>query len=293
MITVILIGGLGNQMFQYAAARRLAEKHLTILKLDISSFETYKLRKYNLHCFHICECFADNNQVKDLYKKNSFFKKVGKKITSRLNFFSYGYPNVLTEKYFHFDPQILNAPNNVLLDGYWQSEKYFSDITDILRREFVVKYQQDPISAKFAEQIKNTESVSLHVRRTDYVNNLLTSQVHGTCDLKYYAQAVKYIGERKSNPHFFIFSDEPEWARYNLKLGFPTTIVDCNDASRNYEDLRLMSSCKHNIIANSSFSWWGAWLNQNDHKMIIAPKHWFNDLSRDTKDLIPEQWIKI
>lgn len=293
MIIVTLTGGLGNQMFQYATARRLAEQHSTILKLDISGFEQYKLHRYSLHCFHIWEYLATDNEIKNICGENNLFRKASKKILSKLKNLPYHKPKILTEKYFHFDPKILDAPNNILLNGYWQSEKYFSDIPDILRRELVIKYQQDLMSAKFAEQIQKTESVSLHVRRTDYVNNSLTNQIHGTCDKEYYTQAVKYIGDRISDPHFFIFSDEPDWARDNLKLGYPTTIVDCNDASRNYEDLRLMSSCKHNIIANSSFSWWGAWLNQNNHKIVIAPKHWFNDSSKNTKDLIPDQWIKI
>jgi len=201
--------------------------------------------------------------------------------------------NWVIEKQFNFDNQILNSPNNILLDGYWQSEKYFADITDILRREFVVRYQQDTQSQKVANQIKSTESISLHVRRTDYVQNTLTNQIHGTCDQDYYDRAVRYIGKRVINPHFFIFSDEPEWARSNLKLRFPMTIVDCNDASRNYEDLRLMSMCRHNIIANSSFSWWAAWLNPNSNKIVIAPQKWFNDHTRNTKDLIPDQWIKL
>ncbi|MBD2655386.1 alpha-1,2-fucosyltransferase [Synechocystis sp. FACHB-383] len=293
MIIVRLIGGLGNQMFQYAAARRLAEKHSTILKLDIFGFEQYKLHRYSLHCFHIWEYLATHNEIKYICKENNFFRKIKKKLSSKSSFFVYQNQNLLTEKFFHFDPEILDASNDVFLDGYWQSEKYFADITNILQREFVVKYQQDPISAKFAEQIQTAESVSLHVRRTDYVNDSLTNQIHGTCNQEYYTQAVQYIGDRVPSPHFFIFSDEPEWAKHNLNLGYPITIVDCNNASRNYEDLRLMSLCKHNIIANSSFSWWGAWLNRKHYKIVIAPKHWFNDPSRNSKDLIPESWIKI
>ena len=135
--------------------------------------------------------------------------------------------------------------------------------------------------------------MSLHVRRTDYVQNALTNKIHGVCDQDYYASCVRYIGDQVSNPHFFIFSDEPQWAKDNLMFDFPMTVVDCNDASRNYEDLRLMSTCKHNIIANSSFSWWGAWLNSNPNKIICAPKQWFTDSTRNTKDLIPSNWIRL
>ena len=162
-----------------------------------------------------------------------------------------------------------------------------------MRREFVIKYQQDAQSQMFSDRIQSTESVSLHVRRADYIQNALTNKIHGTCDQDYYDRAIRYIAERVIDPHFFIFSDEPEWVKENLKIDFPMTVVDCNDASRNYEDLRLMSTCKHNIIANSSFSWWGAWLNPNPDKLVITPEQWFNDKKRNTKDLIPEQWVKM
>ena len=288
MIIVRLIGGLGNQMFQYATARRLAEKHSTILKLDITVFEQYKLHRYSLHCFQIWEYLATSDEIKSILgNSQNIINRAKRK-------FGYSQDNKwLREKYFHFDANILSAPNNILLDGYWQSEKYFSDIADILRREFVVKYQQDYQSKKFCDLIQESQSVCIHIRRADYVQNQLTNQIHGTCGSDYYDSCVTYITERISNPHFFVFSDEPEWARENLKLGYPTTIVDCNDASRNYEDLRLMSQCQHNIIANSTFSWWGAWLNNNPSKIVCAPKKWFNDATRDSKDLVPDSWIKL
>lgn len=293
MIIVKVFGGLGNQMFQYALARNLAEKHSTLLKLDLTGFEEYKLRRYNLQCFHIWEHLATKKEIEDILYSQNIFTKLKRKTIARFGFKDHKNNTCIVEKQFNFDSQILEAPNNVVLDGYWQTEKYFADISDILRREFVVKYQQHPQSQHFANQLQNTESVSLHVRRTDYVQNTLTNQIHGTCNQDYYERAVNYIGERVINPHFFIFSDEPEWTKSNLKLGFPMTIVDCNDASRSYEDLRLMSMCKHNIIANSSFSWWGAWLNPNLNKIVIAPHKWFNDETRNTQDIIPENWIKL
>ena len=292
MIIAKLLGGLGNQMFQYATARRLAEKHSTILKLDVTGFEEYKLRRYNLHCFQAWEYLATQTEIESIKGNQNIFSGLRRKFISKLDI-KHPRNSWIIEKQFHFDADILESPNNVLLDGYWQSEKYFADITDILRREFAIKYQQDIQSQKFADSIQNTEAVSLHVRRTDYVQNVLTNKIHGTCDQDYYDRSVRYIAERVTNPHFFVFSDEPQWARDNLKLDFPMTIVDCNDASRNYEDLRLISMCKHNIIANSSFSWWGAWLNSNLDKLVIAPQKWFNDETRNTKDIIPERWIKM
>jgi hypothetical protein len=299
MIIVKLTGGLGNQMFQYATGRRLAEKHSTILKLDVSGFEVYKLHRYSLHCFHIWEYLATQNEVTQVLTglnqaqgHVSRLTKWKRKLLAMLLQQKRHSPYYIDEKYFQFDATILDAPNPVILEGYWQTEKYFADISDILRREFVVKYTSDPASQRFAAMIQHTNAVSLHVRRADYVQNQITNQIHGTCDQAYYEQCVQYIAARVSDPHFFIFSDEPEWARENLNLHFPTTIVDCNDASRNYEDLRLMSLCQHNIIANSSFSWWGAWLNGNPDKIVCAPKQWFKDNSRNTQDLIPSSWIQ-
>jgi len=291
MIIVKLIGGLGNQMFQYATARRLAEKHSAILKLDVTGFEEYKLHKYGLNCFHVLEHVASKAEIELIRGNQNIINRARRKIASIFGFKNYN--GWIFEREFHFDADIIEAPDNVLLEGYWQSEKYFIDISDILRCEFVIKYQQDNQSQKFANIIQNTESVSLHVRRADYVQNALTNKVFGTCNQEYYNRSVRYAGERIFNPHYFIFSDEPQWAKDNLKFDFPMTFVDCNNASRNYEDLRLMSICKHNIIANSSFSWWGAWLNDNPNKIVIAPKKWFNDNTRNTKDLIPEQWVRL
>ena len=282
MIIVKLIGGLGNQMFQYATARRLAEKHSTILKLDVTGFEHYKLHRYSLHCFQCWEYLATWSEIDRIVYRHGLLHKLKGMVCTKLKLQDSPSSSWIVEKEFHFDPQILEASNNILLDGYWQTEKYF-----------VVKYQQNPESAKFADRIQNTESISLHVRRSDYVQNALTHRIHGTCDRDYYDRAVSYIGDRISNPHLFIFSDEPEWAKQNLKISHPNTIVDCNDASCNYEDLRLMSSCKHNIIANSSFSWWGAWLNSNPEKIIIAPQKWISVTTRNIKDLIPDSWIKL
>lgn len=293
MIIVKLIGGLGNQMFQYAAARRLAERHSSILKLDVTGFEEYKLHKYGLSCFRIMESPATKSEIESIRGNQDILNRLKRKVSRLIGFNNPNNRRWIFERQFHFDAEILEAPDNVLLEGYWQSEKYFADIRDILRREFVVKYEQDAQSKSFADLIQRTESVSLHVRRTDYVQDVSTNKMFGTCDRDYYDRCVRCVGARVSNPHLFVFSDEPKWAKDNLKFDVPMTFVDCNDASRNYEDLRLMSMCKHNIIANSSFSWWGAWLNANLEKTVIAPQTWFNGDTMNTKDLIPAQWIKL
>ena len=293
MIIVKLYGGLGNQMFQYATAKSIAERHASIVKLDVSGFETYKLHKYSLHCFQLGEYIATKTEINDLIYEQSLMKEYADKFLRKTSIpFSFR-KNYILENKFEFNECILAVPDNVYIEGYWQSAKYFSEINNILRREFVVKYRQDADSRSFFEKIQNSESVSLHVRRADYVTNPMANKIHGTCDQQYYDLAIRYIQERIDSPHIFLFSDEPDWARNNLKFNIPVTIVDCNDSSRNYEDLRLMSHCRHNIIANSSFSWWGAWLNQNPSKIVCVPKNWFRDASVNTEDLIPEEWIRL
>ena len=292
MIVVKLIGGLGNQFFQYAVGRHLAEIHRTVLKLDISGFETYKLHKYSLWPFNIQQNFAFPEEVLSLTIRN---QGIAERVKNRaLRRPPEPAPTYIREKKtFHFDPDILNLPDGVYLDGSWQNEKYFAGIASIIRQEFTVKTPQTGKDKELADQMASCESVSLHIRRADYVSNPDTNQIHGTCGLDHYFRCVECITQTVKNPHFFIFSDEPEWARNNLRLSYPTTLVDHNDADKNYEDLRLISQCHHHIIANSTFSWWGAWLSQNAEKVILAPKRWLKSHDYNTEDFIPNRWIKI
>lgn len=287
MIITKLIGGLGNQMFQYAVGRHLAYKNKTKLKLDISGFKSYKLRRYELGCFNIVEDFANDIDIKIFNLKRGLERRFN--ILKKLN------KNILyTEKVkFKFDPEVLKCKGNIYLNGSWQSEKYFKDIETDIRREFTVKIPQIGKNKKIARQISSCKSpVSLHMRRGDYVFNPHTNQILGTCTLDYYYRCVKYLARRVMNPHFFVFGDDPKWARNNLKLSYPTTFIDHNCPDKGYEDLRLMSQCKHHIIANSSFSWWGAWLAKNKNKIILVPKKWLN-INLKTPDLLPNNWIKI
>jgi hypothetical protein len=269
MVIVKLIGGLGNQLFQYAVGRQLAEVHKTELLLDVTEFETYDLHKYALFGLRLKENFASKKQIEDL--------------------------PIYKEKHFHYNPDFRNIPNDVILKGYWQTEKYFIDIEAIIREECSLKKAAEGKDKEVLQKIEVMNSISLHIRRGDYVTNTYESQILVSKDLEYYNRCVEYIVERLPDCHFFIFSDDSVWVKENLSLKYPATFVDHNDASTNYEDLRLMSFCKHNIICNSSFSWWGAWLNNNPEKIVCAPKKWFSDETKyiDSKDLVPERWIKI
>lgn len=290
MIIVKLKGGLGNQLFQYALGRHLSEINNTELKIDISLFETYTLHKYSLKSFNIREIIASPDEIASLtYQNTGTFERTMKWLLRKpLNFAK----SFIREQYFHYNPEILRLPDEVYLDGYWQSEKYFTDISEIVRQEFKVKPSSEGKNLKLLEDISSCESVSLHIRRGSYLlppyNTVLVP-----CPLSYYQKCVDYFAHAIKTPHFYIFSDDPQWTRDNLKLSYPITFIDHNDADKDYEDLRLISHCKHNIIANSTFSWWGAWLNENPKKIVLSPVRWFKDPSLNTKDLIPESWIKI
>ena len=291
MIIVKLIGGLGNQMFQYATAKSLAEKYSTIVKVDISSFESYKLHRYSLHCFQLSEYLASSAEVEAILYGDNTAKKYANRFLSYFNASKIGSNSHVHEKDFRYDNNFVNYPNNIFLEGYWQSEKYFNRIADIIRRDFVVKYIPTKQNADYADLIDSTESVSVHVRRGDYATNKITNSIHGTCDLTYYESAIELIKSKIGRPHLFLFSDDLEWAEKKIRPNLPITSIDCNNASRNYEDLRLMNRCKHNIIANSTFSWWGAWMNSNPNKIVIAPRKWFANGKYTTQDLIPDDWI--
>lgn len=291
MIIVNIIGGLGNQMFQYAAARALSLRSKLPLKLQISEFQDYDLRDFELHVFNIEENIASIEEINELkYQKCSFFKRNYLKMRKKsLPLSTSFYP----EPHFNFDSHFIKINSSKLVSGYWQSEKYFSDFEDTIRKDFSLKKELSAASSNFLEQIINSNAVSLHVRRGDYVTDKTTNSVHGTCDLDYYTKAVTLLAEKYKELSLYIFSDDIDWVKDNIKFDLTTIFVELADNIPDCEEMYLMSQCKHNIIANSSFSWWGAWLNSNVDKTVIAPVKWFNDSSIDTHDLIPAKWIRV
>ncbi len=290
MVVSRLIGGIGNQMFQYAAGRRLAYVLGVDLKLDSQWFRLQKLRKYDLGCFNSIQDFASKAEILALtFRKRGIIERGARRLLRKEAKLSK--THITEKKYFNFDPEILRLSDGVYLDGYWQSEKYFMDIAKIIRKEFIVKEPPKDYNKQLLAKITDCESVSIHFRRGDYVSDQQKRQTHGSCSLDYYLRAIKHIIKSIPDAYFFMFSDDPQWVYDNMKLDHPITIVDQNGPDKSHEDLRLMSQCKHNIIANSTFSWWGAWLNENPDKIVIAPKKWFNKFEGDTKDLIPQRWI--
>jgi hypothetical protein len=290
MIIVKLIGGLGNQMFQYAFGYQLAKLSATQLKLDVAGFEQYKLHKVAIHHLNTSfeQAVMDNTVVNKLTSAHgirSLLKKYGL-VKPKIK--------IITEKGQGFQADLVSAYNeDVYFDGFWQSEKYFQGAEDEIRERLQVITPPSPSNQQFLSTIKNVNAVSVHIRRADYVTNTKTLSFHGVCSMDYYQQAADIIKSKISDPVFFIFSDDIEWAKANINFNTTQHFADMNNADTNYEDLRLMYSCKHHIIANSSFSWWGAWLNPAKEKIVIAPQKWFNHPGSDSSDIIPASWIKI
>ncbi len=290
MIIVKIHGGLGNQMFQYAIVKSLAKKNNDTFKLDISFYPKQNLRNYELNLFNIKENIASKQECIELAGNENFiFKiksKVGLKTKKPLSYFS-------EKEHFVFDNNLWNKKNDIYLDGYWQNENYFKDIKEELFRDFILREDISIEAKKHLSKIKNSQSVSLHIRRGDYVQNAHTNSVHGTCNLEYYKKAVEYIENNVLEAIFYIFSDDIKWCKENFDFLKNKVFVD--DTQKAVEDLELMKNCKHNIIANSTFSWWGAWLNQNKNKIVIAPKKWFSDidLEKQARELIPKDWVKV
>lgn len=290
MIITKLIGGIGNQMFQYAAGKALAEHHGVELKLDISDFQFYTDRWFSLNHFNIKAEIASEEEISKFAGKNKskslmiIKERLGRLLHRKKRKMYY-------EPHFHFDNNFFNLPANIYINGYWQSEKYFDKIKSKILTDFLFLEPPVGLNKEISEEILSSNSISIHIRRGDYVSNKFTQLMHGVLGIEYYAGAINYIAKKIEQPHLFVFSDEPEWAKVNLKTSFPATFVNHNTGQNDFEDMRLLSMCRHHIIANSSFSWWGAWLNRNEDKIVIAPRKWFNEYKADTKDLYPKDWI--
>jgi len=288
--TINIIGGLGNQMFQYAFGYSVSKESNSKIKLEVSGFNSYNQRHYALDLFNVKE----NSELKPKYdflinkinsKHNSLLSKVSSKLLRELLRFTKFY--FQERERFVFDQNVFNIKTNTFFYGYWQNEKYFKKYRKELLEIFKLKGIHSQ-TKEYQQKIIKSESVSLHIRRGDYLNS-----IHGTCDMKYYKQAVTEILKINKQANFFIFSDDISWVKNNLDFIDHKTLVLLESDIPDHEEMYLMSQCKHNIIANSSFSWWGAWLNQNSDKKVIAPKKWFNSSTLDTKDLIPASWVRL
>ena len=279
-------------MFQYAAARALSLHLGYSLKLDVSSFTKYKLHQG----FELGRIFSGPFAVASNLEVNRILGWQRSGLAQRFllsdRWAGLRSSRFIKEPHFNHWPGIKDTPDDSYMMGYWQSENYFDSEKSSIRNEFTFQLPITNLNAEVFDRMQQCNSVSLHVRRGDYVKNAQTRAVHGLASIDYYNLAIHYVCDRVNLPHLFIFSDDIAWVKNNLKTICSSTYVNHNKGQDSYVDMRLMSSCRHHIIANSSFSWWGAWLNPSPDKIVIAPRNWFAT-GVDTKDLIPKGWITL
>lgn len=284
MVLVNLKGGLGNQMFQYALGRKLSLSNDDTLAFDISGLRPKgedTPRSFALDAFTIEATIAAPQQAVRVRYPYGTVSVILEKIRSK----------ILRQHHIGFEPTILRKTGTIYLDGYWQSPKYFDDIRETLLNDFTFSRPLSDAAKTYANSISQN-AVSLHVRRGDYVFNPKVAKMYGSCSPEYYNRAIAYISERVPNPQWFIFSDDIAWVQKHVQFPASSVFVT-DDGLTDVEELWLMSTCAHNVVANSSFSWWGAWLNTNQEKIVIAPAPWFDYDPAFTNTIVPTSWITI
>lgn len=278
MIIVKLMGGMGNQMFQYALGRNLSLKYNVPLKIDLSFLlnrnmgPNFVYRNYDLDIFNVYPDFNTQN---------------------------FGQVYLINEPYFQYSPELMvqvesliKSGINILLEGYWQTPLYFKDYEYQIRQDFNFRDKVELADSYITEmlgKIINSNSVLINIRRTDYLN----TNFHGVMEMNYINQAKSIIESKIENPHYFIFSDDIDWCRQHFNQQNMTIVDHTYKGDRFSYYLQLMSSCKNFIIPNSSFAWWSAWFNTDPNKLVVAPAAWFTDPVINTKDLVPQNWIRI
>ena len=280
-------------MFQYAFGLSVSSKLNCPLYIDLSFFEEINNgltpRTYELDIFSSEKNIAGDAMVKQFLHPNTI-----QRICNRIGI---NKKNIYREQSLPFHDDVFEISSSTYFEGFFQSEKYFSSISERVKSSFTFKGRLNDTSQKIATILdKQKNTVSIHIRRGDYVNLKSTNDLHGTCSINYYLQAISLLKSKLENPYFYFFSDDSDWVKENLLHHLENTVlIENNIAENSWQDMALMSKCKHHIIANSSFSWWGAWLNPDKEKIIIAPQNWFNinDEYFDARDIIPQHWIKL
>ncbi|MCX6716962.1 MAG: alpha-1,2-fucosyltransferase [Candidatus Taylorbacteria bacterium] len=319
MIIIKLQGGLGNQMFQYAFGRALEMQKVrkgeqVQIKFDANYYLNKEFKNVDTPRYYLLDKF--NTKItfaksEEIFALNPPLKKFLIKAKNKV------FGAFCKKNPYLFDPKEFEIKDNSYIFGYWQTEKYFKSIEKEIKAELTLKNSFNLDSQKVFNKIQSDEksekeTVSIHIRRTDYVNMKVNSEFFGTCSIEYYQKAVrelesrlKLAGQEGKALELYIFSDDIKWAKENLKFTLsepgdrsaspalcPMTFVSCPEIP-DYEEMILMSKCKHNIIANSSFSWWAAWLNKNPEKIVIAPEKWLSNSKIKTPDVLPDTWIKV
>ena len=293
MIVIKIQGGLGNQMFQYAFASIFVKKINTNVLLDNSFFNRvekelgFTPRIFELKHFNNLYTVASDKEVKSFYHLSKIHK-----IKRKLGL---NYPKIYNESSFDFQTAVLSIKSPVYLIGYFQSYKYFIGYEDFIRQLFSFPVDTlDEVNKELLVKIKSSNTIAIHIRRGDYVSDKSTAEYHGSCSLDYYLEAIKLLTSENKDFTLIFFSDESDWVVEQFKdLPYSKIFVHHNKGDNSWKDMLLMSSCHHNVIANSSFSWWAAWLNRNREKIVIAPKEWFKTKDLNAQIVLPEEWMKL
>jgi len=296
MIIVRLSGGMGNQMFQYAHGRALSLRHNVPLKLDTTFLDhrikmphflrpNFSFRNFDLDVFNIQAEIAKPSEI-TFWNRPFLGGKLMLIIDALLRKMAFlpGW-----EKKFSFDEKVLKLGPDTYLEGFWQSDKYFSNIAPTFKKDFTLKNPISETAKKIQDDIKNTNSICVHLRRAHGGGDF-----HTKYDMTYYESGIQYITKKKKIEKIYVFSDDIEWCKENIKFDVPTVFVDNDSAGVKGEGhLYLMSLCQNFVIPNSTFSWWAAWLSTNPDKIVVAPKNLFTKKNINNEDLIPDSWIKI
>ena len=288
-------------MFQYAAGKALALRKKTCLKLDLSYLsdgilgENVDYRNYGLSNFDIKEEIIGEKELQSFISRSMFFSKLKISWLNKKTGYKLPISKIFSQKGHGYDPAFEKLSDYTYLIGYWQNIKFFSGEADIIKRDFIFRNLPNQANNEVLNRLVECESVAVHIRRGDFKN----LPVLGTTDKEYYLDAIKYLAEKKSNPVLFFFSDEMGWVRENfnsLNSFCRIRFVDINNSpGADANDLRLMANCRNNIIGNSTFGWWAAWLNNNPDKIIIAPKKLFADpsINNQLQGMIPDSWVRL
>lgn len=285
MIISRIDGGLGNQMFQYAYGLFLSHTHNTELVLDLDSYRSRPQHDYLLDRFQIDARIADSSldsRIPSRYRSHSPW--------------SWLQPGRLRrhkESPFGFQEKHLRVPNNRYLVGYWQSERFFPGLREVLLKHFTLRRPLSDRSRQIAQRMQQTNSVAIHVRRGDYLTNPGAKKLYHHLGLNYYLACVDDWATQQSDAEVFVFSNDMPWCRENLQLAWPTHWVDHNSLENAYEDMILMSQSACCVIANSTFSWWSAWLNTRPGKTVYAPPAWFQNGAMDDSNILCSDWRTI
>jgi hypothetical protein len=276
MFIVKIHYGLGNQLFQYAFGRSLSLNRGIPFSLDLHFYKGHEQdsqhpRVYQLDKFCIQANTASEDVVRSLVQPSTFDRSL---IQIENIFRPYYKRRIVYERSLNFDEHMWQVKDNVYLAGYWQDLRYFEKYESVIRSDLKFMTEPKGLNKELLKTISTVESVAIHVRRGDYITDSFHTEYVGVAEMPYYRNATKFLKGKINEARYFVFTDDPEWVKLNFDPGVPYQLIDHNDQVNAFEDLRLMSACKHQVISNSSFGWWGAWLNSNDQKIVVAPNVW-------------------